>query len=253
MTVSYKDLGAKWGLQMRTGRTHAELARQKIADEILNGVFRPGERLEELNLAKRYGLSRTPVREALRHLASSGLVHLNPHRGASVSLPDEGTLAELFEVLGELEAACARFAAMRMSPAERAHLMLSHKKGLQAAQAGSVEVYIACNRDFHQLIYIGAHNGSLLNAVVNMRGRIAPFSRAQFHLPGRLPQSHREHEQVMAAIFADDPMRAAAAMRSHVTDIRRASAHFIHDLETEESNNREAATEVAAAAHAAAP
>jgi len=219
---------------MAIGRTRAELACQKIADDILNGVFRPGERLEEVGLAKRYGLSRTPVREALRHLASSGLVHLNPRRGASVSLPDEGTLAELFEVLGELEAACARFAAVRMSPSERAHLALSHKAALTAARAEDVEGYIACNRDFHRLIYGGAHNGSLLNTVVNMRGRMAPFSRAQFRLPGRLMQSHREHEQVMAAIFDGDPVGAADAMRCHVTDIHSASAHFMHGLEGED-------------------
>lgn len=238
---------------MAIRRTRAEFVCQKIADDILKGAFRPGERLEELGLAKRYGLSRTPVREALRHLASSGLVHLNPRRGASVNLPDEGTLAELFEVLGELEAACARFAAVRMSPAERAHLTLSHKKALGAARAADVERYITCNRDFHQLIYVGAHNGSLLNAVVNMRGRVAPFSRAQFRLPGRLIQSHLEHEQVIAAIFAGDPRRAAETMRTHVTDIRNASAHFMHDMVSEQPSNPTAVTDVVTPASAAAP
>jgi DNA-binding GntR family transcriptional regulator len=223
------------------GHTRAELACRRIADDILNGIFRPGDRLEELLLAKRYGLSRTPIREALRHLASSGLVHLSPRRGASVSLPDEGTLAELFEVLSELEAACARFAAVRMSPAERAHLALAHKAGLQAAGREDVETYVTCNRDFHRLIYAGAHNRSLLSAVHNMRERVAPFSRAQFRLPGRLVQSHAEHEQVVSAILNSDPARAAEAMRRHVTDVRTASANFIHGLETEEQRATSAA------------
>jgi DNA-binding GntR family transcriptional regulator len=132
-------------------RTRAELVCQRIADDILNGVFHPGDRLEEVVLAKRYDLSRTPIREALRQLASSGFVDLNPRRGASVSLPDDGTLAELFEVLGELEASCARFAAVRMSPAERARLSLAHKAASQAAHRDDVETYVICNRDFHFL------------------------------------------------------------------------------------------------------
>lgn len=216
---------------MAHGRTRAEIVCQRIADDILNGVFRPGDRLEELGLAKRYGFSRTPVREALRHLASAGLVHFNPRRGASVSLPDEGTLAELFEVLGELEAACARFATVRMSPAGRAYLAAAHKTALEAARADDVESYVTCNREFHKLIYDGAHNKSLLEAVRNMRGRVAPFSRAQFRLPGRLLQSHAEHGKVISAIFVGDAALAADAMRRHVTDIHSASADYMHGLE----------------------
>lgn len=223
---------------MAVGLTRAELVCQRVADDILNGIFRPGDRLEELSLAKRYGLSRTPVREALRHLASSGLVHLNPRRGASVSLPDEGTLAELFEVLGELESACARFAAVRMSPAERTHLSAAHKAALQAAQSDDVEGYVVCNREFHRLIYAGAHNRSLLAAVKSMRERMAPFSRAQFRIPGRLMQSHAEHGQVVSAIFGGDPMSAADAMRRHVTDIRSASTDYLHGLETDDSRRQ---------------
>jgi DNA-binding GntR family transcriptional regulator len=219
---------------MATNRTRTEMLCQQIADDILNGVFRPGDRLEELSLAKRYELSRTPVREALRHLASSGLVEINPRRGASVSLPDVGTLAELFEVLGELEAACARFASIRMSPAERMHLSAAHKEAHAAAESDDVEAYVICNREFHRLIYIGAHNKSLLSAVQSMRERMGPFSRAQFRLPGRLHRSHAEHDQVFTAILDRDPIRAADAMRRHVTDIRSASANYMHGLEAVE-------------------
>lgn len=219
---------------MAVGRTRAERVCQQIADDILNGIFRPGDRLEELILAERYGLSRTPVREALRHLASSGLVELSPRRGASVSLPDDGTLAELFEVMGELEAACARFAAIRMSPAERAHLSAAHKTAFDAARSSDVEGYIICNRQFHKLIHVGAHNSSLLVAVQSMRERMAPFTRAQFRLPRRLLRSHAEHDQVACAIFGGDPIGAADAMRRHVTDIRSASADYMHGLEVEQ-------------------
>jgi DNA-binding GntR family transcriptional regulator len=219
---------------MESRCTRTEMLCQRIADEILNGVFKPGDRLEELALAKRYGLSRTPVREALRYLASTRLVEISPRRGASVSLPDDATLAELFEVLGELEAACARLASVRMSPAERTHLSAAQSAALEAARNGDVDRYLVCNREFHRLIYIGAHNGSLLSAVQSMRERVAPFSRAQFRLPGRLLQSHAEHEKVVSAIRAGDPVSAADSMRWHVVDIRSASTDYMHGLETAE-------------------
>ena len=78
--------------------TLAETIRQRLADDILRGVYPPGARLDENGLAKRFGLSRTPVREALRQLTSAGLVEMRPRRGVIVSLPTESTLAEMFEV-----------------------------------------------------------------------------------------------------------------------------------------------------------
>ncbi len=216
---------------MTVNGTRADLACKRIADDILSGVFRPGDRLEEIHLASRYGLSRTPVREALRQLASTGLVDIRPRRGARVSLPDRQTLTDLFEVLGEFEASCARFASVRMSAAERQRLSLSHDGAIEAARRNNVDLYIAFNREFHKLIYFGAHNASLLAAVLNMRERLAPFSRAQFRLPGRLMQSHSEHGQVVKAILAGDPAKAADTMRVHVTDIRAASSDYIHALD----------------------
>jgi DNA-binding GntR family transcriptional regulator len=118
-----------------------------------------------------------------------------------------------------------------MSPAERAHLSAAHNVASQAAHRDDVETYVICNRDFHRLDHAGAHNSSLLTAAQTMQERIAPFSRAQFNVPGRLLQSHAEHEQVVSAIVNSDPTRAADAMRRHVTDVRTTSANFLHKLE----------------------
>src|SRR5262245_66095591 len=118
----------------------------------LRGVYPPGARLDEIGLAKRFGLSRTPVREALRQLTSAGLVEMRPHRGAIVSLPTETTLAEMFEVMGELEASCARLAAQRMSPAERVRLELIHRRAEAAARANDVASYRTLNFEFHDAI-----------------------------------------------------------------------------------------------------
>src|SRR5215216_5040510 len=112
--------------------TLAEAIRQRLADDILHGVYPPGARLDEKRLAERFRLSRTPVREALRQLISAGLVEMRPHRGAIVLLPSEAALAEMFEVMGELEASCARLAAQRISPAERVRLETVHRLSAEA-------------------------------------------------------------------------------------------------------------------------
>ena len=99
--------------------TLADRARQHLADEIITGQLRPGARLDECDIAARLGLSRTPVREALRQLAAIGLAELRPHRGVIVAQPDSDHLAETFEFMADLESLCARYAATRMSAAER--------------------------------------------------------------------------------------------------------------------------------------
>src|ERR1700730_18146345 len=117
-----------------TSTTRAETIRQRLADDILRGVYPPGARLDESGLAKRFELSRTPVREALRQLSSAGLVEMRPRRGAIIALPTDSALAEMFEVMGELEASCARLAAQRMSPAERVRLELVHRRSFEGVR-----------------------------------------------------------------------------------------------------------------------
>jgi len=211
--------------------THAETIRQKLADDILNGVYPPGARLDELGLAKRFGASRTPVREALRQLTSAGLVDMRPHRGAIVSLPTETALAEMFEVMGELEASCARLAARRMSPAERVGLELVHRRSSAAVRGNDLDAYRKLNFEFHDTVYRGAHNDFLLHTTVGIRARIAPFRRAQFAIQDRLAKSYAEHDAIVAAILRGDAETAAALMRTHVNVVRAASADYVQRLE----------------------
>jgi DNA-binding GntR family transcriptional regulator len=211
--------------------TLAETIRQKLADDILRGVYPPGARLDEQGLAKRFNLSRTPVREALRHLTSAGLVEMRPRRGVIVSLPTDSALAEMFEVMGELEASCARLAAQRMSPAERVRLELVHRRSFEAVGGQDRESYRTLNFEFHDVIYRGAHNEFLLATTVGIRQRIAPFRRAQFAMQDRLAKSHQEHEAIVAAILRGDAETASELMRTHVNIVRAASRDYVHGLE----------------------
>jgi DNA-binding GntR family transcriptional regulator len=211
--------------------TLAETIRQRLADDILRGVYPPGARLDENGLARRFGLSRTPVREALRQLTSAGLVEMRPRRGVIVSLPTESTLAEMFEVMGELEASCARLAAQRMSPAERVNLDSVHRRSFDAVRANDTEIYRTINFEFHDVIYRGAHNEFLLATTVGIRQRIAPFRRAQFAIPDRLVRSHAEHDAIVGAILQGDGERASEVMRTHVNFVRAASRDYVFGLE----------------------
>lgn len=203
-----------------TRRTLAEELRLQLADEIVRGVLSPGAALDEMELARRFRVSRTPVREAIRELAASGLVEARPRRGAVVARPDSERLAGMFEAMAELEALCAGLAAERMSGAERRALEAVHEELRTLIQVGDPQRFHDVNEAFHGAIYAGAHNDHLAELTLSTRARVQPFRRAQFRNLGRLAKSHVEHDRVLVAILRGDRGRAATAMREHIATVR---------------------------------
>jgi DNA-binding GntR family transcriptional regulator len=201
-------------------RTLAEELRAALADDIVRGLIAPGAGLEETELARRFGVSRTPVREAVRQLAASGLVELRAHRGAVVARPSDERLLGMFEAMAELEALCAGFAAGRMTPAERGELEAVHEDLRVLVHGGDPQPYHEANEAFHGAIYAGAHNGYLAEMTHATRARVQPFRRAQFRNLGRLAKSQAEHDRVVVAIMRGDKPGAAAAMRAHIELVR---------------------------------
>lgn len=198
-----------------TGTAAKKLA-QAIADAIFSGEFAPGVRLDEQQLAARFSVSRTPVREALRQLATTGLIELKPRRGAFVTRVSPAQLEELFVAMGELEATCARLAAQSMSPTERRRLQVFHDRMGDLARAGDAMGFAEANNVFHTMIYAGARNAVLADMTAAMRRRLMPYRRAQFLLEGRPPRSHAEHDAIVRAILAGDARGAHEAMLHHV-------------------------------------
>lgn len=190
---------------------------EDIADSVISGEFPPGLRLEEQMLATRFGVSRTPVREALRQVAATGLVEIRPRRSAVVASATPHKLEELFGAMAELEATCARLCAISMSQLERRRLQALIESMREIAAAGDPEAFADANQTFHSQIYAGAHNPTIAEIAANLRIRLAPFRRAQFRAPGRLARSLAEHEAVVKAILAADPQGAHAAMLHHVS------------------------------------
>jgi DNA-binding GntR family transcriptional regulator len=196
--------------------THAERLATAIADGILSGELQPGVRLDEVSLAQQHGVSRTPVREALRQLTTSGLIDMRPRKGAIVSKATPEQVESLFVAMAEMEATCARLAAMSMTPIERRRLQARHEAMIALAAGGDTVAYSDSNVAFHSAIYAGAHNAPLAQFTLNLRRRVGPFRRAQFQVEGRLMRSSQEHEAVVRAIVSGDAAGAHAAMLHHV-------------------------------------
>jgi DNA-binding GntR family transcriptional regulator len=200
--------------------TRAEELRLQLADEIVRGVLPPGAGLDETDIAKRFNVSRTPVREALRQLAASGLVDARAHRGAVVARPSLERLTGMFEAMAELEALCAGLAAERMQPVERQRLEAVHEELRVLSHAGNPDRFHEVNERFHNTIYAGSQNGYIAEITLATRVRVQPFRRAQFRNLGRLAKSHAEHDRVVVAILRGDRTGAAAAMRAHIELVR---------------------------------
>ncbi|TCQ03847.1 GntR family transcriptional regulator [Rhizobium sp. PP-F2F-G36] len=209
----------------RTGTTVEQMVRA-IADMIVSGIMVPGERLDELSLAARFEVSRTPVREALRELGAIGLVGREPNRSAIVKNVEEVHLHAMFEAMAELEGICARLSAMRMDADERHTLEREHRASMQLVRAGVPEDYAAYNTEFHNRLYRGAHNDHLLELATQTRARLAPFRHAQFRLSGRLSKSYEEHDRIVTAILRADATAAGKAAYDHVSIVSDASAVF---------------------------
>lgn len=205
-----------------TKPTKAKNIHQAIADEIVHGRLPPGSALDETSIAAAFGVSRTPIREAIRHLEAIGLVEVKPRRGAIVAALAEHQLDDMFAVMAELEALCARWSALSMTAAERRRLLQLQEESGRLVSRGEREAYVDFNNRFHEAIYRGAHNAFLTELALTVRMRCAPFRRAQFETLGRLAKSHAEHGAVVDAIQRGDADAAATEMRAHLLVVRHA-------------------------------
>lgn len=188
----------------------------RLTQDIVAKRLPPGAALDEAEIGREFGVSRTPVREALRQLAAGGFVELRAHRAPLVRRVDGDRLTEMFFVMAELEALCAMQASRAMGPAERRALELHHASMGEAMRAGDVAAYRAGNVVFHTMIYEGARNAYLMELALNLRERLAAHRGIQLQAPARLAKSHAEHGEILMAIQRGDPERAGQAMRMHL-------------------------------------
>ena len=234
---------------LEANKTLSQTVSDQIADEIIAGRLAPGARLDEQSLADRFGVSRSPIRDALRQLAATRLVNYVAHRGFSVAAVDSSELKGLFEAAGEVEALCAKWCALRSDAAARKHLQFVHEQSGRALKARDVKAYARLNDELHQLIYAGAQNNVVSEIAQNLRQRLSPFrSKVFFTAHNRMVASHAEHSELIMAIVTinawnriaiihQDGARAAAAMQEHAAHSAMNALQFF-DIERAASKGR---------------
>lgn len=205
----------------------ADALKDQLEQDIVTGSLRPGERLDEQGLAARFGVSRTPIREALMQLAAAGLVTLQPRRGAFVATLSLKEIVERFEVMAALEGACGALAARRISDGERQELLAAHEACVREAAGGSSDAYYYANERFHHLIYAACHNAYLAEQARQLHDRLKPYRRLQLRARSRVASSLAEHQGIVDAILAGDGDKAERLLKDHILIQGERLADFI--------------------------
>lgn len=198
-------------------QSRATALRDLIEEAILTGVFAPGQRLDEVTLAARYEVSRTPIREALRQLEAMELVEIQPHRGAFVKVIAFPEMMQMFEVMAELEGMCARLAARRCTAEQLQRLEAAHQACAATLTTGDADEYYYANETFHKMLYAASGNTFLARMATSLQTRLKPFRRLQLRVPGRMQSSSAEHGSIVAALRAADAASAEQLAEAHVT------------------------------------
>lgn len=203
-------------MQLNNELPMAQIIKNKIEEKIINNELRAGTKLEEMELAKQFDVSRTPIREALRQLESSQLVTIIPKKGAYVSEISVQKLIEIFEVVAELESLCAKLASRRISEKNIKKLLASLDACEVAYNENNIDKYFIANLKFHKIIYDSSHNEFLINQMSQLKSRLLPFRKVQLKVKNRIDLSFNEHKLIADAIIAGDEKQAQELMRKHV-------------------------------------
>jgi len=200
-----------------TPRALYEEVAEQLRQRIFSRELEPGSWIDELKIAEEFGISRTPLREALKVLAAEGLVTMKVRRGAYVTEVSERDLADVYHLLALLESDAAGVAAERATPEQIAELKALHAELEAAARPGRVdrEHFFAVNERFHMRLLAIADNRWRDQLVADLR-KVMKLNRHNSLLKtGRIAESLAEHRALMAAIEARDPQAAVARMQAH--------------------------------------
>ncbi len=203
---------------------------QEVAERLRQRIFAheltPGTWIDEQKLAEQYGISRTPLREALKVLASEGLVELKPRRGCYVTEISRQDLDDIFPLMAMLEARCAVEAVRHARPVDVRDLEGIHERLEAAARDGRIDAFFEANQEFHRRIQELSGNRWLLSVIQDLR-KVLKLSRLHsLSLEGRLQQSLDEHRAIMAAFAAGNAEGAERLMHDHLLSGRDALARI---------------------------
>ncbi len=203
----------------------------RLRDHIVEGNIPDGGRIPERQLCEMLGISRTPLREALKVLAAEGLVELLPNRGARVRQLSEHDLGELFDIMGGLESLAGRLACENISDAEIAEIEQLHYEMYGFYLHRDMHGYFRVNQMIHQKIVEASRNATLLGAYANFGGRIrrvrysANFARKR----DRWGEAIREHEAILDALRRRDGRELSETLFTHLRNKRTAAVEYVKE------------------------
>jgi DNA-binding GntR family transcriptional regulator len=207
----------------------------RVRDLIYRQQLRPGDSIDETDLCEQLGISRTPLREALKVLHAENLVELVSRKGCRVRQLEEDELMELFPVMASLEGLCANMATQKLKSSDLKMLEKLHAKLEIYAEQGNVDRYYEFNREFHRAIQDLAGNRWLHRISEELRNVLGLARHRQLTKPGRLQESLQEHRQIMEALRVGDAEAAAAAMHFHLCSQQKALSAVAESLQVTEA------------------
>lgn len=205
-------------------RTLREIVQERLVQDIVEARLKPGQKLVEADLAQTYGVSRGPVREAIRALEGQGLVHFASNRGVVVTSLYKQQIREIYEIRIELEGLAARLAAQHITT-ELVDLLRQFLDRMDASTA-SAETWIGLNDEFHLTLYRASERPRLCGLISDLMATIQPYARLYVDRPDRLADTHADHHLLLQAAAARDPERCEAIAQLHL----RRAAEIIVDM-----------------------
>lgn len=197
----------------RVLKTRDEFVADRLREAILRGRLKPGQRLEENEIADFLNVSRSPVREALRTLAAEGLIEVYPHRGAVVAEISPEELEEIYFLRGVLEGMAARLAAPKMDADQIAKLQAILE---ELNEATDPDRWLDLNRAFHATIYLAANRPRLFSITENLRNTSAPYIRQYIATPEHLEAARISHRRILEACQEQNGVLAQQETQEHL-------------------------------------
>jgi GntR family transcriptional regulator, rspAB operon transcriptional repressor len=211
---------------MREGLKIATSVYQRLREDILSLALKPGTAVSEKELALAYGVSRTPVREALLRLAGEGLVEIVPKSGTVVTRIPASRLPEAIVIRTALEQVTVRKAALHASLSDLMGLRMLLQRQMEAAEARDEEAFHAADEAFHAAIAAAAGFPGIWALVQQVKMQVDRYRRLTLPQEGRMERVHRDHSEIVAALEARDGERAASAMAAHLDTLQASLAEI---------------------------
>lgn len=207
-----------------------EIVFETLREAIINGTLEPKERMMEIQLAEEMGVSRTPVREAIRKLELEGFVVMIPRKGAYVASISIKDIADVFEIRSALESLAAGLAAERITEEEMEQLERHLVRTIECSEGNDMPALIEADTEFHDTLYRASRNERLVQIVSNLREQIQRFRTTSLSTPGRLKFAMDEHKKLVEAISERNIELAQNLAREHIENAENSILNAMQEV-----------------------